>query len=295
MTAALGPVIEGWKPDIVVREEGEYGGPVAAAIAGIPWVTHGWGCPLPGPETWVELGRLVAPQWEAANLALPNGPALYGQAVLDPSPPSLYAPAYPPLPHRHGIRPSPPDAGPDPGRAGRQRTGRRLAYVGFGTVALFRDPHDLLTAVVTELLALDFDVSVTTGSSQLAELLRALSPERVEVGPWVDLAALVPRCAVVVCHGGAGTVLAALAAGVPLVLLPRGAPSQLRMSAACDRRGVGRAVAWKGGNDDQIGHALREVTTSEQIRDAASAVAAEIAAMPDPSTAIAILHAVSTR
>lgn len=39
----------------------------------------------------------------------------------------------------------------------------------------------------------------------------------------VPLADVLPRCAAVVTHGGSGTVVAALAAGVPCVVLPMGA------------------------------------------------------------------------
>ncbi|MDQ3897498.1 MAG: hypothetical protein M3326_09715, partial [Actinomycetota bacterium] len=103
MAADLAPVIDRWRPDVVVREEGEHGGAIAAAAAGLPWVTHGWGSPLPAPEAVAELARLVAPAWEAAGVRPPSGPALYGAAVLDPCPPSLYA-AEPSLPHRHVVR-----------------------------------------------------------------------------------------------------------------------------------------------------------------------------------------------
>ena len=290
MAADLGPVVDRWRPDLVVREEGEHGGPIAAAAAGVPWVTHGWGSPLPAADAVAELGRLVAPAWEAAGLRPPSGPALYGAAVLDPCPPSLYA-TKPSLPHRHVVRPWFRDA---PATASEPRpSGRRLAYVGFGTVALFRDPPDVLPFVVDALLGLDFDVTVTTGSDQLGSELQALDPSRVNVARWVDLGSLLPACDVVVCHGGAGTVLAALAAGVPLVLLPRGAPSQARMSAACQARGVGRAVAWPGSNAGQLRDALSDVATSGELRAAAGAVATEIAAMPDPSTATAVLEGVT--
>ncbi|MFN2506332.1 MAG: hypothetical protein ABR540_19310 [Acidimicrobiales bacterium] len=137
MAAELGPVIERWRPVVVVREEGEYGGPVAAAVAGLPWITHGWGCPLPAPDALADLGRLVAPAWEGAGVRPPSGPALYGTAVLDPCPPSLYA-TEPSLPHRHAVRPwLPPAALGEPDGSPSER---RQAYVGFGTVSLFRDP-----------------------------------------------------------------------------------------------------------------------------------------------------------
>ena len=40
---------------------------------------------------------------------------------------------------------------------------------------------------------------------------------------YVPQSLLLPKCAAVICHAGAGTVLGALAAGLPLLLLPQGA------------------------------------------------------------------------
>ena len=57
---------------------------------------------------------------------------------------------------------------------------------------------------------------------------------------FVSLSGLLSSCKVVIAHAGAGTVLASLAAGVPVALVPRGTPSQLRMADACHRAGVGR-------------------------------------------------------
>ncbi len=290
MVADLGPVIDRWQPDVVVREEGEYGGAVAAALAGLPWVTHGWGSPAPAPEAVIELSRVVAPTWRGAGLRSPSGPGIYGAALFDPCPPSLYA-TPPPLEHRRMIRPWLPDPPAVPAERG--SAGRRRAYLGFGTVSLFRHPSQLLLAAAAGLLALDFDVTVTTGSDEVGRRVRALDRDRVHVARWLDLRRLMPHCDLVVCHGGAGTVLIALAAGVPLLLLPRGAPSQLRMSAACEARGVGRVVAWSGTNEEELADALSDVASNEQMRGAAMAVASEIAAMPDPSTAIPLLLAIS--
>lgn len=62
------------------------------------------------------------------------------------------------------------------------------------------------------------------------------------------------------------------------------------MSAACQARGVGRALAASDAADaGRLGDALAEVASSDPIRAAAAAVAAEIAAMPDASATIPIL------
>ena len=144
-------------------------------------------------------------------------------------------------------------------------------------------------AAIEALIAEGFEVTVTTGDHDLARTIGEAHPSVVRVERWVQLPELLKQCAVVVCHGGAGTVLSALAAGVPLVLLPRGAPSQQRMSAACEERGVGPSVVWNGASGDDVRAAVTEVTSDQRFTVAASSVARDLAAMPDPSTAIAVL------
>ena len=290
MAADLAPFIDRWRPDVVVREEGEHGGAVASTAAGVPWITHGWGSPLQGPEALGEQGRLVASLWERAGLRAPVGAEIYGAAVLDPCPPSLYAEP-PALAHRHGVRVTCAPGRREPGS--QEATRRPLAYVGFGTVPLFRDEPELTKVAVHALVAQGFDVTATTGEAHLARQLERAHPGRVRVEGWVQLPELLASCDLAVCHGGAGTVLSALASGVPLVLLPRGAPSQSRMSEACEARGVGRSVLWNGTNGDDVRTAVAEVTSSPHFRAAAAAVACELAAMPDPSTAGAVLEGVA--
>jgi len=43
----------------------------------------------------------------------------------------------------------------------------------------------------------------------------------VTVTRWVRHADVLPQCSVVITHGGHGTVMKALIAGVPLILVPR--------------------------------------------------------------------------
>ena len=287
MSADLGPLLDRWRPEVVVREEGEHGSAVASAARRVPWITHGWGSPLQDESSLVEHSRLVSSMWERAGLKVPAGAGLYGAAIFDPCPPSLYVQA-PAFTHRHVVRPtSRPEIG-EPGPV--SGAGRTHAYVGFGTVPLFRDDPPLTRAAIEALLAEGFEVTVTTGDSDLARTIEGAHPTRVRVERWVQLPELLKQCAVAVCHGGAGTVLSALAAGVPLVLLPRGAPSQQRMSAACEERGVGRTVVWNGANGDDVRAAVTEVTSDESFAVTAASVARELAGMPDPSTAIAVLE-----
>ena len=200
-------------------------------------------------------------------------------------PPSLYVQAAR-LHHRHSIRPSPVTEAlrtheiEHPGAPTLDSARHRSSVTG---------PH-VLRAAVTALLEFGLAVTVSTGDQQLREELEGLDGRRVEATPWVDLVHLLPDCRVAVCHGGAGTVLRALAAGVPLVLVPQGARSQARMSAACEARGLARTVCASAARSAVLGAAVAEVTSDDRFMSAAAAVAPEIAGMPEPSAAVPVLE-----
>src|SRR5204863_103138 len=62
---------------------------------------------------------------------------------------------------------------------------------------------------------------VTYGRGRDLEQLRLGRPAaNVHLSPWVSHDALLPQCAALVTTGGAGTVMAGLRAGIPLVIVP---------------------------------------------------------------------------
>ena len=81
--------MEGWPPDVVLHEEGEYAAPVAAAEAGIPWVTHGWGSPLRSASELAEIEDLASALWESCGRDVPAAAGLYAYALVNPCPPML--------------------------------------------------------------------------------------------------------------------------------------------------------------------------------------------------------------
>jgi MGT family glycosyltransferase len=106
-------------------------------------------------------------------------------------------------------------------------------------------------------------------------------PGNVHLAGYISQAFLLPRCAVVVSHGGFSTVLGALASGVPMVILPGGAdqPVTARRAAA-----MGTAVILE---QDQrtpadIRAAVRMVLADTRYRQRAQEVQAEIANLPGP-------------
>jgi UDP:flavonoid glycosyltransferase YjiC (YdhE family) len=103
---------------------------------------------------------------------------------------------------------------------------------------------------------------------------------------WLPLAPLLARCAAVVCHAGSGTTLAALTAGLPLVLVPKGADQHVN-AAACRRAGAARTIALDELTPGAVRAAVRAILTGDASEAAAARrLAAEIAAMP-PAAAVA--------
>lgn len=276
MARDVAGLVETWHPDVLVHEEGDYGGPVAAAGAGIPWVTHGWGAPLRPPDELEQLDIEVraAGLWEGRGLAPPPLGGLYAHALIDPCPPLLdpdragIVPTWPVRPSILQARPPRPSTGP--------RTPR--CYIGFGTVPTFANAIDDITAGAEAAASVGLDVVATTSDPLITESLTRLG---VDVRRFVSLPDLLPECAVVVCHGGAGTTLAALSHGVPVIAVPQGAPSQERMGAAVERARVGRCVR----TPSELPAAFTDVMGAE-LRSGAAGAATAIQALPPPSEII---------
>ena len=88
MLADLEPLVRDWRPDVILHETFEFAGPIAAASAGIPSVSHTLDSALTSRFS-LQSPRLVAPLWRERGLK-PNPTAgLYLHLCLDITPPSL--------------------------------------------------------------------------------------------------------------------------------------------------------------------------------------------------------------
>ncbi|MGW3616603.1 glycosyltransferase [Micromonospora arida] len=267
----LAPELARLRPDLVVHEWGLPGAAVAAHRAGIPGLWHGFGRMFP----------------EGIGLELPTGIAeVVGRPHLDIWPPSLQDKDFLATERRIELRPvafSTP--APLPERVSR-RTSRPLIYLTLGTA--FGTP-ELLRTAIAGLAALGAEVVVAAGRvpvEQLGEI-----PDHVSVHQWVSQAELLPLVDLVVHHGGSGTTLGALAAGVPQLLLPQGAD---QFANADTLAAAGVAVRLLPGEADAVAiaeqaHGLLPQRGNAEQRDAARAVAEEIAAMPSPAAVARLL------
>jgi MGT family glycosyltransferase len=123
---------------------------------------------------------------------------------------------------------------------------------------------------------------VTTGPAVNPAAIRG--PANVSVRRWVRHADVLPSCSAVLTHGGHGTVIKALTAGVPLVVAPLGR-DQPDNAARVVHAGAGLRLSKKAGVPalrDAIGRVLDE----PRYRVAARRVAASLAAERDENLVV---------
>ena len=103
-------------------------------------------------------------------------------------------------------------------------------------------------------------------------------PENVTVTAWVSQRDVFPRAAVLVCHGGAGTVLAGLAHGIPMVVTPISAdqPANARL---VEEAGAGTALMQPDATS--LRAAIERALVDPDMRAAAARIAHEMSAMPE--------------
>jgi MGT family glycosyltransferase len=123
---------------------------------------------------------------------------------------------------------------------------------------------------------------ITTGPAVDPGLISA--PPNVVVQRWARHADILPHCAAVLTHGGHGTVMKALAAGVPLVVVPLGR-DQPDNAARVAMAGVGVRVA-KCASAARLRAAIRGVLADDAYGAAAREMAVRLAEEREPGMVI---------
>jgi len=282
---------EEWRPDVVVRETAEYGSALAAELHGIPHARVGIGL-----SSMEELGLRVAAAAvddlrRAAELpADPAAETLRRSPYLTVFPASLEDPAVPEQPQTLRFH----DPAWDDDHASELPTRWNgseapLVYVTFGSVAggMEMAAH-VYGAAMLAVSDLPVRALFTVGHDIDFDSLPP-APGNVRVERWVPQADVFPHAAAIVCHGGAGSTLGALAAGLPLVVVPLFADQPYNASRV-GAVGAGLAVAPE---PSAIRGALHRVLQEESYREAARRLAAEMRAQPSVDAAVDMLGALA--
>jgi UDP:flavonoid glycosyltransferase YjiC (YdhE family) len=275
-----------WRPDVLVHELADLAAPLAAELTGTPYATCGYG-PLPEPEIAGLAAEVAGRHWAAAGLS-PSGARLYRSLYLDPCPPSLQVPGIGRVTRSLRIRPEPAgadDCSPASAWLGRLAAGP-TALLTMGTI--WNRDRAVFTRVLDGLAVRPPNVIVTLGPGADPGVL---GPQRasVHVCGYIPYAQLLGRCDLVICHGGAGSILGALCRGLPLLIIPQAADQFYNADQAV-RAGAARRLLAQDLTPEAVADEVRLLLDDPGYRAAAAAIAAEIAAMPPASAAVRALE-----
>jgi MGT family glycosyltransferase len=166
--------------------------------------------------------------------------------------------------------------------------GPPTVYFTLGTVFNL-ESGDLFERVLAGLAGLEADVVATVGAEIDPAELGPLPPH-VRVERFLPQAEVLLRSSAVVSHGGSGSVLGALAHGLPQVLIPMGADQPLNASR-CEELGLARVLDPVAATAASVREAVTAVLAGPGYRAAAERLQREFAALPGPEFAVGQLAA----
>jgi UDP:flavonoid glycosyltransferase YjiC (YdhE family) len=289
---ALLETVERWRPQVIVRESAELASVAAAERAGVPHVHVCIGMHEVASrfaetiaDPLEELGRL-------AGLAEGQlGAALDAETIFSLVPELLdFATSQtPPKAHAFKRFHEPTPATSEPRSADWGDPNLPLVYVTFGSVVgsiptfagVFREALDALAD-------LDAQVLMTVGRQVDPDGLGPL-PANAQVRQWLPQDAVLAHAAAMLGHGGFGTTMGALTAGVPQVVSPLFTFDQVVNGDHVASVGAGITTAiWPGA----VGRAAAELPrllADPTYAESSRRVAAAIAELPPPSEAVPVL------
>lgn len=275
-----------YRPDLLVWEPFNLAAPVAAAALGVPGVLALWG---PDSSVTLRLDREAVLGPLARRFGLDaDDVGLTGTLMIDPVPPPMQVPLDGPS---QPMRYVPYNGTAVMPRWLHEPAKRPRVCLTAGTVAgPGLSPRAELPEVIRAVAGLGVEVVVLVAQAH-RDILGSL-PDNVRVADApLALHLVLPSCAVMIQHGGAGTMLTALDCGVPQLILPRVSDEHFNG----ERLAVTGAGTWL---DDPDSGTLRdtvgELVGDRRWRESAMLVRESMHRMPVPATVVDSLVALAT-
>jgi UDP:flavonoid glycosyltransferase YjiC (YdhE family) len=279
-----------WQPDVIVRDDQELGGLIAAELLGIPHAVAGvlWLYP---PELRTLVSDAVATL--LADYSLTGMPPLecaYRYLTLASMPPGWVGPGEQVPSTTHALRPVPfygaataglphwlDDLPPQPTvHANLGTIIPRVTDLGQSLLEAFHDaPYNLI-------------MSVGSGHDPVASQSQPPNIRVIDHIPY----GLLERCDAAIVHAGYGSAMSAITSGVPMVLLPVAA-DQPRNARRCEELGIGIALADDQRAPQQISAAVAQVLEHPGFRANSRQLLADVGLMPGPEAGVALLEQLS--
>jgi UDP:flavonoid glycosyltransferase YjiC (YdhE family) len=289
MLPGLLDLVAGWRPDVVIHEITEIAAVAAAERHGVPHVRLGIGLVMDQHWGLELLNRPLEEMRSRVGLRPdPRGDRLAGSPFVTQAPRSLELPSRRPdaawrfrAPLGGGRLPDWWPGNHDP-----------LVYVSFGTAVPETDDFlGLCRGVIDAVADLPIRALLTVGNDHDPADLGAL-PASVHVERWVPQGDVMPHAAAMVGHGGSGSTLMAMAAGVPLAVVPFFA-DQPRNAERIAELGAGIALPRGAAAIPQLPDAIGALLHDRTYQRRAGLVAADIAELPPVDEAVVVLEEIA--
>ena len=282
----LAPIAAEFRPDLIVHETAELAAAPLATQLGIPHATVAFSGWLPN-DVLAQAVVAAQPLWAAVGHEVPADLGLTTHAYFHPFSTPLGEAPHGATVHR--LRPGLADGAglldvPEwIGAAGHERP---TVYATYGTEVGGVAPWP---AIIAALGQLDVDAVATVGNAIPADSLGDVPPN-VRVATYVPQSLLLPRAALVIAHGGSGTMLAAAAHGVPQLLIPSAA-DQFDNADAVMAAGVGISLEGADVNAESIAIAAGRLLVDPVVQANSKGLATMQSELPDADAAVGVLTA----
>lgn len=289
---ALLDTMERWRPDVVVRESAELASLAAAERFSVPHVQVCIGMhevtsrlALFVADPLQELGQLVGITDGRMNAALGAEIVMSLVPELLDYPSGGAPPAMDTVKRFH--QPASTVSGHRP--AGWGDPDLPLIYVTFGSVAGSLPPFSGVFGEALDALAdLDVRVLMTVGRNVDPYDLGAV-PSNAHVERWVPQQSVLTHAAAMLGHGGFGTTMGALAAGVPQVVVPLFTFDQVVNGEHVSSVGAGLTTGRGPGAVHRAAAEIPRLLDDATYTASARRVAEAMSALPSPTQAVPVL------
>jgi len=266
-------------PDLILFETYAFAAPLAAEVLGARAVHHLISPML--PHEVMELANdAVSPLWRSFGHDAPGWGGVYNGLTIEVSPPAL-EPLAVPAGESVRLRPVPLPLRPQ------ELSHPPVVYVTLGT--FFGGNSGVFRTVLEALEEEDLEIVVTVGANNDPDVLGPVRGN-VRVERYVPQAELLPRCSVVVHHGGSGTMFGALAHGLPQVVLPQGADNFVN-GALIERCGAGLPILPGSMGPAEVRRCVRAMLDDPSFSGNAKNIGVELASMAGPDDVAGLLAA----
>ncbi|GAA1078480.1 activator-dependent family glycosyltransferase [Nocardiopsis composta] len=305
MVDALVAHARAWRPDLVVWEPVTFAGAVAARAAGAAHARLMWGSDVLGSarRTFLRLRDAQPPEhredplrdWLTWTLERHSctfdEEAVTGQWTIDPAPASLRLPTGLPTVGMRYVPYNGPSVLPEWLSEPPERP-RICLTLGVSAREVLGGDGVSLADLIEGLADLDIELVATLDPGQREALGRV--PANTRLVDFVPLDALLPSCAGIIHHGGAGTFSTALVRGVPQIVLAAlwDAPVKARRLAEL---GAGAMIGPAELTGEAVRAQVERLIADPSVAAAAGRLREEALADPSPADLVPELERLAAR